>query len=301
VTADSRRSAADLLREADLALYRAKDAGRDRTALFDDELKTRVVARLDAEHRLRRAIDTGRLVAVYQPLIALYGGTVCGVEALVRIDDPDAGLLAPAAFIDVAEDTGLIVDIDAWVVGEAVAQLAAWEQAGLDVGHVAVNVSVRSLEELRFVDILRTALDVHGLEGRRVHVELTERSFLDDSAGAHRALTSLHEVGVEVGIDDFGTGYSALAYLQRFDLDFMKIDRSFVARLGTSVRDDAVVAAIVDLAHAHELRVVAEGVEEPGQLARLRAMGCDTAQGYLMGKPMRAEDVAALVRAGHTW
>jgi diguanylate cyclase (GGDEF)-like protein/PAS domain S-box-containing protein len=301
VTADPRRNAADLLREADLALYRAKDAGRDRSALFDDELKTRVVARLDAEHRLRRAIDGGHLVALHQPVIQLSDGAITGVETLVRIQDPDVGLLPPVAFIDVAEDTGLIVEVDAWIVEHAVGQFAQWQAAGLPTQHIAVNVSPRSLEEARFADVLGCALSRHGVEGMRVHVELTERSLLNSTAAAQRTLDALREMGVRVGIDDFGTGYSALAYLQRFALDFMKIDRSFVARLGTSVRDDAVVAAIIDLAHAHELEVIAEGVEEPGQLARLRSMGCDAAQGYLMGRPMRPEDVEALCRAGHTW
>jgi diguanylate cyclase (GGDEF)-like protein/PAS domain S-box-containing protein len=283
VATTSRRTPSDLLREADLALYRAKDAGRDRVALCDDELRAQAVVRMNLEGRLRAALAHGGLHLDLQPVVDLDDERVVAAEALVRVRDCDGSVLEPAAFIEMAEETGLVAELDAWVAAEAVRLLSC-----LDLGSaaIAVNVSGRTLQEPRFADELAAALRRHGVDGTRLLVEITERVLLDSTQEVHRSLDALRALGVSVGIDDFGTGYSALAYLQRLPLDFLKIDRSFIARLGDGdERAEATVRAIVDLAHAHDLVVTAEGVETPGQAAALRAAGCDRAQGWLFGRP----------------
>ncbi|MBL8931152.1 MAG: EAL domain-containing protein [Kineosporiaceae bacterium] len=278
----------DLLSEADLALYRAKDDGRDRYVVFDDALRERARGRHRAEQLLRAALDENRLVLQYQPIVDFTHGRVVGAEALVRMRaEDDETLLPPEMFVDVAEDVGLVVELDCWVLETALSQLARWLQhaPSSQVPWLAVNVSPRSMEHPR---VVRTLLD--GLASRRLpphllKVELTENSFLSSLPGGEKALQTLIANQVPVGIDDFGTGYSALAYLTRFELDFMKIDRSFVASVGQEARADAVVTAIVALAHAHRMKVTAEGVETPRQARRLREIGCDFAQGYHFGRP----------------
>jgi len=292
------RTHVDLYREADLALYRAKDAGRDQYALFDDDLRAQAEARLAAERLVRRAVAQDAIVPVYQPIVDLADGRAHAVEALARIDTGDGRLAPPASFVEAAEDTGLIADVDARMFELAVAQFARWSaDPAVHLRRVSTNVSARSLEDPDFVDRLARALRWYGVPGSALRIELTERSLLTTSPVALRSLQRLAELGLAVGLDDFGTGYSALAYLQRFTLQFLKIDRSFVGRLGLSPSDDAVVRAVIDLAHAHDLVVVAEGVETTEQLAALRDMGCDRAQGYLLGRPVRAEAVPAALAA----
>ena len=296
------RTPSDLYREADLALYRAKDGGRDQYALFDDALRARADARLESESLLRKAVTEDLLVPLYQPMVDLSDGSIIGVEVLARIKDPGRGLVAPAHFIDVAEETGLIVEVDARMFELAVGQFARWSAPdGLPIRRLSVNVSARSLEDPTFVDRLRRALAWYGVSGSSIRVELTERSLLTTSPAVRESLRRIGELDISVGLDDFGTGYSALAYLRRFHLQFLKIDRSFVSRLGQGARDDAVVAAVIDLAHAHDLIVIAEGVETTIQLDLLRSMGCDRAQGYLMGKPMAPAELEVLVRSNPRW
>lgn len=300
--ADRRERTLDqLLGEAELALYRAKDAGRDRAALYDEALRARAVERLAAERRLRRAIDTGRLVVHYQPIVCLRTGRIAGAEALVRIDDPAHGLVPPAGFIDVAEDTGLVADIDGWVAEQAVAQAAAWPWLTGGGAAITINASARSLDRPDLVDRLQAALAARDLPPGRIHVEVTERVLLELSGTTRESLTRLGELRVPVGIDDFGTGYSALSYLHRYALDFVKIDRSFTSQLGVNSRGAAVVGAIIDLAHAHGLQVVAEGVETTEQLALLRRLSCDRAQGYLFARPVPAEQFTELAAAAPRW
>jgi diguanylate cyclase (GGDEF)-like protein/PAS domain S-box-containing protein len=302
VAASPDRTHLDLYREADLALYRAKDAGRDQYALFDDALRARADARLESETLLRRALADDRLVALLQPIVDLGDGRVHAAEGLARIETEDGRLVMPLDFIDVAEETGLIVEVDSRMVERVAAAYAALSHADrATLRTVTTNVSARSLEDPAFVDRVRRALSWYGVPGSAMRVELTERSLLTTSPLVRESLDRLAALGVQVGLDDFGTGYSALAYLQRFALQFLKIDRSFVSRLGMSARDDAVVAAVIDLAHAHDLVVVAEGVETAEQLQRLRAMGCDRAQGYLLGRPMRPAALEDLLRADPRW
>jgi diguanylate cyclase (GGDEF)-like protein len=290
-------SADELLSEADLALYRAKDNGRDRYVVYDDALRARARARHNAELLLRSALEEDRLKLQYQPIVDFEHGRIVGAEALVRILDAGGErLLAPDAFIEVAEDTGLVVELDLWVIDAAIAQLAHWlagAPSGDAVPWVAVNVSARSMEHPRVVRRLLDGMQRHRIGADHLKVELTEHSFLGTLPGGEGTLRQLLASGVPVGIDDFGTGYSAMAYLNRFDLDFMKIDRSFVAKVGEEDRADAVVTAIVDLAHAHGMQVTAEGVETVRQARRLREIGCDFAQGYHFGRPV---DAARLLR-----
>ncbi|MCW2609649.1 MAG: hypothetical protein JWM15_895 [Cryptosporangiaceae bacterium] len=301
VTDDPERDSDDLFREADLALYRAKEAGRDRFSLYDEELSSRAVDRLDTERRLRSAIAERNLVAYYQPLVDLGTGRITGAEALVRMQDPELGLLGPPAFIDVAEDSGLIVDVDGWMLVEAAHTALEWVTANSGVESVAVNVSARTLAHRDFLDVLRKATGDVEVNGKLLHLEITERVVLGGEEAASGLLARARELGPQLGIDDFGTGYSALSYLQRLALDFVKIDRSFVTPLGDNPQTGAIVGAIIDLAHALGLSVVAEGVETEEQLRILRELGCDVAQGFLMGKPMPKDEFEALVATGQRW
>jgi len=291
-TSGRRVSAHELLSEADLALYRAKDSGRDRFVVFDDALRARAQTRHRAERTLRSALEDGRLVLLYQPIVDMADHRVVGAEALIRLRDPRGeGLLAPETFIEVAEDTGLVVEVDCWVIDTAIAQMFRWVAEagpGQCVPWLAINVSARSMEHPRVVGRLLDAVKQQLITPDRIKVELTEHSFLGALPGGDSSLRQLIGSGIPVGIDDFGTGYSALAYLQRFDLDFMKIDRSFVAAVGRDERADAVATAIVALAHAHGMKVTAEGVETQRQARRLMEIGCDYAQGFHFGRPGEA-------------
>ncbi len=294
------RRPGDLYREADLALYRAKDAGRDQYALFDEELRASADRRLTSETMLRKALAEDALVPYFQPIVDLDDGCVHGAEALARLMDGDR-LVAPVEFIDVAEETGLIVEVDSRMFEHVAAQFGELRRAGTPVRRLTTNVSARTLEDPAFLPRIRAAMARHDVPGSGIRIELTERTLLAATPAVRGALAQINEMGIAVGLDDFGTGYSALAYLQSFPLQFLKIDRSFVSRLGASARDDAVVAAVIDLSHAHDMVVVGEGVETLEQLEALRRAGCDRAQGYLMGKPMSAEDFVQLLLSDPRW
>jgi diguanylate cyclase (GGDEF)-like protein len=293
MSAGRRMSGHDLLREADIALYRAKDSGRDRFVIFDEALKDRTRVRRSAERRLREALEQDLLVMEYQPVVDFVNGRIVGAEGLVRLQNAEEGerLVGPDLFLDIAEQTGLVVELDSWVIETAIRQLGQWSQraAGLaDPPWLAINLSARSMENPRVVRRLIDAVKSRQVPRGRIKVELSEHSFVGTLPAAEASLRQLLANGIHVGIDDFGTGYSALAYLQNFHLDFMKIDRAFVASVGEGQRGDAVVTAIVDLAHAHGMRVIAEGVESGRQARRLREMGCDFAQGFHFGRPGEA-------------
>ncbi len=284
----------DLLSQADLALYEAKGAGRDRVACYDERLHRRTERRLHTESVLRAALaaadaglsGAGGLRVVLQPVVRLADAQVVSAEALVRLRGSDGDDLSTGDLVAVAEETGLVLRLDRWVMTEVVRSLAADDGPGPGLpATVAVNVSGRSIEDPGFATWVARLLGEHGVSPGRLSVELTETSLLHDTGTVEEAIQTLVGLGVPVGIDDFGTGYSALAYLPRFPLCFLKIDMSFVQRLGTERRADAVVAAIVELAHAHGLTVVAEGVETAEQAAALRAMGCEHGQGWLFGRP----------------
>jgi diguanylate cyclase (GGDEF)-like protein len=280
-------TADDLFRSADMALYRAKDGGRDRVALYDSAMREEAQARHDAEHRVRRALRTDGLRVVWQPIVDLRTSELVAAEALVRLDDPVEGILEPKYFVDTAEDTGLIVDVDTWVLGEVLRQLREWRRDGVGL-QVSFNVSGKTLEHPAFAHRLAHSVESTGAAGSSLLAEVTERTLIDLSTSTRASLGELRSIGARVGLDDFGTGYSSLSYLDRFPLSFLKIDMSFVRPLGSSDRAEAVVRALISLAHAHGMVVTAEGVETEVQAKMLRDMGCDRAQGWLFGKPMDA-------------
>ena len=290
---------AELLRQADLALYRAKELGRDCYAAFDERLQDRAVQRLAVEQLVRRAVGEDRLVIEFQPVVDLRTEGIVAAEALVRIDDPDEGLLHPERFLRAAEESGLITDIDQWMLAAATMHVARWRHPStLCPVPVALNVTANDLADPTYVKRVASSLRRFGLDGSSLQVEITERVLLETSS-ALTVLEDLRALGVRVGLDDFGTGFSALSYLQTVPLDFVKIDRTFIDAMATSERSTAIVAAVIDLAHALGLAVTAEGVETADQLQALRRLGCDRAQGNLFAPSQPASVFAKLLSAGH--
>jgi diguanylate cyclase (GGDEF)-like protein/PAS domain S-box-containing protein len=294
-----------LLRDADAAMYRAKERGRARFELFDAAMRARAVARLETEAALREALDHGHLSLSYQPEVLLVDGTLIGAEALLRWQPGADGEAVKngtpqADLIAVAEETGLIVPIGAWVLGEACRHLAHWREVAPDRApkRVAVNLSGRQLARPELPDIVEAALSASGMSPSSLCLEITESVLMDDIEGAVAALKSLKAIGVEIAVDDFGTGYSSLAHLRRFPVDILKIDLSFVAGLGRNPEDSAIVRAILALARTLDLAVVAEGVERVEQLHELRALGCERAQGNLFSAPLSEPAFADLLANG---
>lgn len=290
VVSNGNANAEQMVSDADAAMYLAKERGRDRIEAFGDELRHRVRARLDDEQALRRALEENEFRVLYQPIVSLDEGTVFGAEALVRWERPGHGLVAPSAFIPLAEETGLILALGTWVLGEACAQLRAWQDAYPDrrLG-VSVNVSARQVASGDLDKVVADAIQRSDVEPGSVTLELTESTLMEDLGQSSATLTGLQRTGVHLAIDDFGTGYSSLAYLKALPIDTLKVDRSFVANLGTDPYDSAIVAAITTIARSLFLRVVAEGVETSAQAEQVRAHGCDFAQGYHFSRPLDAD------------
>jgi diguanylate cyclase (GGDEF)-like protein len=282
----------NLLRNADLALYRAKEAGRGTYAFFEESLNQRAQQRRQIETDLRLAIEREEFELHYQPLFDLAENRICSFEALLRWNHPTMGMIAPADFIPVAEDTGLIVPIGAWVIRKACFEAARWPENV----RVAVNVSPVQFHRGSLNETILLALADSGLAPARFEIEITESVFLEGSEATLRLLHSLRSLGVRVALDDFGTGYSSLSYLLSFPFDKLKIDRSFIHNLLTREGASAIVRAITDLAHALNIETTAEGVEETAQLMELRAHGCSSVQGFLFAEPMTAADVERLFR-----
>jgi diguanylate cyclase (GGDEF)-like protein/PAS domain S-box-containing protein len=294
------KSADLLLKYADTALYEAKEEGRNAYRFFSPEMDAQAHGRLRMENELRRAIDRGELELHYQPQIELASGTVCAVEALLRWRHPDRGLVLPNAFMALAEETGLIVDLGEWVLNEACRQAAQWNRESLSPLRVAVNVSARQLRRAGFDDTVRQALAASGLEPQQLELEITEGSVMEEPQRSGRILQGLRALGVLLTLDDFGTGYSSLAYLRRLPLHRLKIDRSFVHGIPQDDDDAAIVETIIVMTHKLGLRVIAEGVETPEQRTQLSRQGCDEVQGFLLSKPVEASQIPALVQALRT-
>ena len=293
----------DIIRDADTAMYRAKGQGKNRHQLFDPGMHAGVVAQLRIENDLRRALDRGELELYYQPILPMGGptgtGGVRGFEALIRWNHPQRGLIPPAEFIPVAEETGLIAQIGRWVLDEACRQGALWHEMFPGCGlSVAVNLSGRQFSQADLSDQVTAALRLSSLPARFLTLEITESVVMENPREGEIMLQRLKELGVQLHIDDFGTGYSSLAYLQRFPVDAMKIDRSFVSRLGEGRENAEIIRAIVTLAHNLNISVTAEGIETPEQLAQLNAMKCENAQGFLLSHPLKRDAATALLAQG---
>ena len=289
-----------LLKHADMAMYQAKSAGRNLCCFFDERVNTDTRERLGLELDLRQALERGEFVLYYQPIVDLRGGRLLAVEALLRWQHPQHGMLGPDRFIAVAEQCGLIVEIGQWVLDEACRQAMLWQLAGLPRFVVSVNLSAVQFRRGSLEVMVREALERYGLSPGCLELELTESILLSDSEALGAVLARLKALGVRLSIDDFGTGYSNLAYLQRFCVDKLKIDQSFVRDLPKSPQDRAIVAAIVQMAHSLGLQTTAEGIEDEGSRRLLAELGCDQGQGYLFAQPMPATELAVFAKRQRT-
>jgi diguanylate cyclase (GGDEF)-like protein len=297
---DGHEDAATMIRDADAAMYRAKERGRSRCELFDHDMRERAVARLETENDLRRALERGELRLDYQAFVDVDTQAVIGAEALVRWNHPRRGELSPEHFIGLAEETGLIRPLGSWVLHEACAQLARWcrnEDWPKDF-LLSVNLSPHQLSDPALLDDVTAALATTGVDPEMLCLEITESALVADMEAAMEVLERLRAIGVRIALDDFGTGYSSFSYLHRLPVDVLKIDRSFTTRLTLEPRDRAVVAGMISMAHALGLQTVAEGVETAGQLAELGSMRCNLAQGYYLSAPREAAHVSSSVLAG---
>jgi diguanylate cyclase (GGDEF)-like protein/PAS domain S-box-containing protein len=286
-----------MIRNADAAMYRAKERGRARFELFDDEMRRRSVSWLETEGELRRALENDQLHNLYQPIVSPRTAEIVGFEALVRWHHPERGIVSPADFIPVAEQSGLIVPLGRRVLEQACAEAVRWnaDRGDREPLRVAVNFSPRQLSHPRAVETIVETLENAGLPADLLCVEITESALVEDAAATLATLNRLNEVGIRLALDDFGTGYSSLTYVRRFPIDTLKIDRSFVDGIVGSTEDEAIVTAVLSMGRALGVHVVAEGVETEEQAARLRTLGCKLAQGYLFSRPVSAEAARELL------
>ena len=287
-----------LIKNADTALYQAKENGRQRYQFFEPAMNVRAVERQSIEESLRCAVERQEFTLLYQPKINLRTGEISGAEALIRWTHPIRGRVPPAEFIPIAEDCGLILPIGKWILREACRQARAWVDAGLPLGTMAVNISAMQLRDENFLDGVFAILKDTGLDPRSLELELTEGVLMKHSESTASILKTLRAKGVQVAVDDFGTGYSSLSYLRKFPIDALKIDRSFVRQIITVPDETIIVAAVIGLGRSLKLRVVAEGVETHEQLAFLQAHQCDEAQGYYFSRPVLPRQFAKLLETG---
>ncbi|PWV58725.1 putative bifunctional diguanylate cyclase/phosphodiesterase [Plasticicumulans acidivorans] len=286
-----------LLMAADTAMYTVKASGRDGYRFYEPSMHARALTQLERERDLRRALELGEFELHYQPQVDLGSGRLSGLEALLRWRHPQRGLVPPDSFIPLAEETGLIVPIGAWVICHACTQLAAWRAAGLAPPRVAVNLSARQFVRPQLVSEILDAVGRAGLDVSMLELEITESALMHDVESAIRQMNELHDAGLRLAIDDFGTGYSSLAYLQRFPVGLLKIDRTFIADMTTNHANAAIARTVVQLAQNLGLQVLAEGVEERAQVQMLRALGCHFAQGWLFARALEPAAVEQLLRA----
>jgi EAL domain-containing protein (putative c-di-GMP-specific phosphodiesterase class I) len=278
-------------------MYAAKSLGGGRAELFDAAFGLQVRARSAALRVLRAAVDDQRVIVHYQPIVDIASGSLAGYEALARIATPDGSILSPAAFIQVAEESGLVIPLGAEILETACLQARGWQRQGAAETQlsVAVNLSARQFEPGDLTSIVHNALERSALDPWSLHLELTETALMDIAPDILRQLGQLRDLGVQIGLDDFGTGYASLTHLRRLPLTFVKIDQTFVQGLGTEGGDARIVSAVIDLTAKLGLRSIAEGIETTDQLDHLRALGCDQAQGYLFARPLDSADVAASI------
>jgi diguanylate cyclase (GGDEF)-like protein/PAS domain S-box-containing protein len=288
----------DLMRDADTAMYQAKSTGKSRVCMFDQAMRTLAIERLELEADLKQGLANGEFEIYYQPIVSLQSGRIEGFEALLRWQNPIRGMISPADFIPIAEETGYIVELGAWVLKQACRQLRIWQ---VDHPHespltVSVNVSSKQFADPTLMDRVADCLKETGLDARCLILEITESALMNDLDLANRALKQLHDLGVRISLDDFGTGYSSLSYLQQFPIDTIKIDRSFIQKLEASSQAEEIVRTIVALAHGLGMKVTAEGIESQSQLTKLHEITCETGQGYLYARPGPQSTIDALLK-----
>jgi EAL domain-containing protein (putative c-di-GMP-specific phosphodiesterase class I) len=295
LSADGRDDAENMLRDADTAMYRAKDNGKARHELFHSTMHTRAVALLKLETDLRRAIEREEFCVHYQPIISLENEVLVGFEALARWNHPERGLVPPDEFIPLAEETGLITEIGAWVLRESCSQLRKWQTAlGREALTMSVNLSGKQLTQTDLIQQIQTILQETDLNPTWLRLEITESVVMENAELATNTLLQLRKLGVHLSIDDFGTGYSSLSYLHRFPVNTLKIDRSFIGRMAKGDENSEIVRTICTLANNLGMEVVAEGVETREQLELLRSLHCEYGQGYLFSKPVDAQAATVL-------
>ena len=287
-----------LLRNADTAMYRAKDQGRNKYQFYSSEMSVKALEKFTLESSLRHALNRGEFLLYYQPQVHLSTGQVTGVEALLRWQHPELGLILPSQFIPVAEETGLMKAIDEWVLHTACAQAKAWQSAGIPSISMIVNLSGRSFSEAGLAEVIARALGQNGLAAEMLELEITENVIMQNAPTTVAMLEALNRMGLTLAIDDFGTGYSSLSYLKRFAIDTLKIDQSFVRDVTTDADDASIVTAIIAMGHGLQLKVIAEGVETSGQLDFLRRHDCDGVQGFLFSRPQPEADITCLLQSG---
>ena len=290
----NRSTPEELLRDADIALYRAKAAGKQCAVLFSSSMQEDVDDRRHLALDLHAAFEAGQFFLVYQPTVELSTRVITGVEALLRWNHPERGVVQPDEFVPALESSGLIVPVGQWVIQTACEHGATWNRQGHRLA-VAVNISARQLERDRIIDDVHGALTASGLDSGMLILEVTETALMDDVRATSARLALLKAIGVRISIDDFGTGYSSLAYLRRFPIDMLKIDQSFVAGIADSSESAAIVHTLVQLGKVLGLEIIAEGIENDDQLARLAAEGVDTGQGFLFARPLDVEALDQLL------
>jgi EAL domain-containing protein (putative c-di-GMP-specific phosphodiesterase class I) len=293
----------DLLRDADIAMYRAKKLGKVRYQIFDRSMHARAVALLQLESDLRRAVAREEFRVHYQPIVSSETGEISALEALVRWQHPERGLIPPAEFIALAEDTGMIVPLGLWVLREACRQMREWQTRFPDRAHLAIsaNLSIKQFSQPDLVAQIDNILQETHLSADDLKLEITESVIMENDRSAASTLSRLRDMGIHLCTDDFGTGYSSLSYLHRFPIDTLKIDRSFVSRMGVDGKDTEIVGAIITMAHGLDIEVVAEGVETAEQLTHLRRLQCEQGQGYYFSKPLDSQSLETLLSREPQW
>jgi diguanylate cyclase (GGDEF)-like protein len=289
-----------LLKNADVAMYRAKEMGRDNFQFYSEELNARSMARMTMERHLRRALENDEFTLHYQPKVSMSSGVITGMEALLRWRSPELGMLPPAEFIPLAEETGLIGPIGEWVLRSACAQNRAWQESGLPSLRVAVNISALQFKLANLAGVIARVLRETGLEAKSLELEITESAVINNVERMITTLGELKEMGIHLAMDDFGSGYASLYYLKQFPFDKLKIDRPFVEEITSNPNSSAIARTVIAMAHSLHLKVVAEGVETEGQMRYLRNHGCDEMQGYYFSRPLPAAEFAVLLGSGST-
>jgi diguanylate cyclase (GGDEF)-like protein/PAS domain S-box-containing protein len=287
-----------LIKHADLAMYRAKEFGRNNYQFFTKTMNEKAVKRLQLEKDIRKAIERNEFLLHFQPQFELLTEKIVGCEALIRWNNPNSGQVSPGEFIPLAEETGLIIPIGEWVLREACQQLAKWNNSGYEDLRMAVNISAQQFEQQDFADVIIKVLKETGINPNFLELELTESTVIKSTARAIKVMNVLKEIGIKISIDDFGTGFSSFGYLQRFSADILKIDRSFIKNMHLNSNDAAIVSAIIDMAHILQLKVIAEGVESEDQMEYLKSINCDVVQGYFVSKPVPCGEFEKLLLKG---